>query len=243
MPKFINSKTAQRRRLEKISAFELGRPKARMGNPNTGIGEVIVQPQYDIYFAAAANALTLLNLFTLQQGMTYNFMGVPAFAKGPGHTTLVQPGMLDSSYTFIIRGISVYMQGLQGTATEELGTADALHMAGTYGRLEVNHHPYWEGILAWLPGGGGIITSGFGNTTAPNVAGNAVNGQPQSKNIYAIPGGIMINPQENFSFIINPTLSAGGAPTLDALVLPTAGPPSSGVSAWVRWDGTLIRVA
>lgn len=95
----------------------------------------------------------------------------------------------------------------------------------------------------WLPGGGGLLLGGYGNTTAPAVAGQAVNGLPQSRNIYAIPGGIMINPQENFSFIINPTISAGGAPTMLAATAPSAGIPASGLSAWVRWDGTLIRVA
>lgn len=243
MPKIITkSKSAQRRRLEAISAYELGRPRARMGNPNTGIGEVVVTPQYDIYFAAQNQALTLLTLFSLQQGATYNFMGVTAFAKGLGHTTLTQAGMLSSSYTYVIRGLSVTTTGLQGTAGF-LRYEDANNFLGSYGELDVNAKPYWWGILSWLPAGGGIVQSGVGSLTAPQSSCSSNNGNPQSKNIYPLPGGIMINPQENFGFVINPTINAGGAPSMLATVAPTSANPANGLSAWVRFDGTLIRVA
>ena len=243
MPTLNNRKTAQRRVLAKITSFELGRPKHRLGNPNTGIGEVIVQPQYDIYFAANNQALTLMNLFSLQQGATYNFMGVTAFQKSFGHTSLVQAGMLDSSYTFIIRALSCYVQGLQGTTNPYLNTQDLINLLSCGCDLQINHKSYFQGILGWLPGGGGAFSSGGGNTTAPNINLNAVNGWPERGNMYQIPGGIMINPQENFTFIVNPTQNAGGAPSTLATVAPTAGPPASGISAWIRFDGTLIRVA
>lgn len=246
MPRLIsNSKTAQRRRLESISAYELGRPRSRMGNPNTGIGEVVVQPQYDIFFAAPGNSLTLLNLFTQAQGSTYAFMGVTAFAKGPGHTTLVQPGMLDSSYTFVIRALSIYCAPLQGSGAglAYLNPEDLTNFLTSYVDLQINHKDYFQGIAGWLPAGGGPLISGGGSATAPLVALTSSNGLQQSKNMYPIPGGIMINPQENFSFIINPTLSAGGAPSMLAATTTAQGIPASGLSAWVRWDGTLIRVA
>src|SRR5260370_22045030 len=99
--------SAHRRRLAKISAYELGRPRARLGNPNTGIPEVVVQPIFDVYAVAVATAMGALNLFQVVQGQTYNFNGVTAFTKGPGHTTDVPPGILESSYTFIVRDIAV----------------------------------------------------------------------------------------------------------------------------------------
>jgi hypothetical protein len=216
-----------------------------MGNPNTGIGEVIVQPQYDIYFAAQSAALTLLTLFTQAQGSVYNYMGVTAFAKGPGHTSLVQNGMLDSSYTFVIRALSIYCAPLQGSGAGYvyLNPEDLTNFLSSYVDLKINHKDYFEGIAGWLPGGGGPIISGGGTTTAPLVALTSTNGLPQSRNMYPIPGGIMINPQENFSFTINPTLNAGGAPSMVASKTTATGIPASGLSAWVRWDGTLIRVA
>src|SRR5207245_7290980 len=88
------------RRLEKISAHELGRPRARLGNPNTGIPEVVVQPIYDIYAVAPATAMGALTLFQVTQGQTFNFNGVTAFTKGPGHPTLLQPGLLEPFFTF-----------------------------------------------------------------------------------------------------------------------------------------------
>lgn len=247
MPALIlNSKTAQRRRLEKISVFELGRPRARMGNPNTGVGEVLDQPQYDIYFAAQAQALTQLLLFSLPQGSTYNFMGVTAFAKGQGHTSLTRQGQLASSYSFIIRAISVFCTGLQTSVTPGKGylhIEDANNFLGSYMELDVNQKPWWQGIGYWLPGGGGAMQTGVGTLTAAAATSSTVNGWPVVNNMNSLAGGIPINPQENFAFTINPTINAGGAPSMLATVLPSAGAPAAGLSAWVRLDGTLIRVA
>jgi hypothetical protein len=243
MPELVNRKTAQRRRLSKITSFELGRPKARLGNPNTGIPEFLVQPVYDIYFAAAGQALALLTLFSLQQNAVYNFMGVTGFAKTFDHTNLVQAGMLDSSYSFIIRGLSVDISPLQGAAHPYLNHEDAINFLNSFVELDVNRKPYFQGKSMWLPGGGGPVFGGFGTLTAASAAATTTNGVAYAKNIYSLPGGIAINPQENFAFIINPTLSAGGAPTLLATVAPSAGIPAAGLSVWVRLDGTFIRVA
>jgi len=241
-----HSKAAPARRFHRITAQELGRPRARMGNPNTGIPEVVVQPEYDIYFVAAGSAMGLLSLFSVVQNQTYNFNGVTAFLKGPGHTTLLQPGMLESSYTYVVRALSVYVQGLQGTAGPtgpQLNVADAINFLSSYMAFRINRKPYFEGIGAWLPCGGGAMLSGFGVGSTTSVQGNTTNGLPYAKNVYAIPGGQFINPQEQFDFIINPTLNAGGTPSANAAVVYTVGPPSSGLSAWIRLDGTLIRVA
>jgi hypothetical protein len=242
------SKAAPARQFHRISAQELGRPRARMGNPNTGIPEVVVQPEFDIYFVAAGSPMGLLSLFSVVQNQTYNFNGVAAFLKGPGHTTLLQPGMLESSYTYIVRALSVYVQGLQGTATPtgpQLNIADAINFLSSYMAFRINRKPYFEGIGAWLPCGGGAMFSGAGVGTiaAGSAVGNTTNGLPYAKNVYGIPGGQFINPQEQFDFIINPTLNAGGTPSATAAVVLTAGFPASGLSAWIRLDGTLIRVA
>jgi hypothetical protein len=238
-----NAKTALRRRLEKISSYELGRPKARLGNPNTGIPEVLVQPIYDIFFAAAANALTLLTLFSLPVGSSYNFMGVTSFSKNTGHTNLVQNGMLDSSYSFIIRALAITCTALQGSTHPYLNNEDLTNFLTSYVELDVNRKPYFQGIGLWLPGGGGTVINGPASLTAPAGAVNSVNGFQYAKNVYTLPGGIAINPQENFAFVINPTINAGGAPTMLTGVAPSAGVPAAGLSAWVRFDGTLIRVA
>jgi len=232
-----------KRRLEGISAFELGRPRARMGNPNTGIPEIVVQPQYDIYAVAAGTAMGSLTLFTVPQGQTYNFNGVAGFNKGPGHTTLKQAGMLQSSYTFIVRGISVSATALQGSVHPLLHPEDLVNFLYSFFQFTINDKSYYDGIGAWLPCGGGPYLHGLGTLTAPASSFLATNGVPATDNIYSIPGGQYINPQETFAFIINPTLNAGGTPATLAAAGNPAGVPAAGLMAWVRLDGTLTRVA
>src|SRR5260370_4290946 len=155
--------SAHRRRLSKISAYELGRPRARLGNPNTGIPEVVVQPEFDIYAVAPATAMGALSLFQVVQGQTYNFNGVTAFTKGHGHTTIVQPGMLESSYTFIVRALSVTVSGLQGNATPIANPVDLQNLIHSFFQFTINRKSYFDGIGVWLPCGGGAFVSGFGS--------------------------------------------------------------------------------
>jgi hypothetical protein len=243
MPATQESYEARRRRFSKISAFELGRPKAKLGNPNTGIPEVIVQPLYDIYFVAPATAMPLLTLFTVPVGQNYNFGGVASFGKNFGHTNLVQAGMLESSYTFVVRALSIYIQAQQGNAHPILHPEDAINFLSSYMQFNINRKPYFDGIGAWIPGGAGAFLSGFGSLTAPASSFNTTNGLPQSRNVYPLPGGQFINPQETFNVIINPTINAGGAPLTLAAAGNPVGVPAAGLSAWWRLDGTLIRVA
>lgn len=246
MPKAVAGHT--RRQLAIMPAELLGRPRARLGNPNTGIPEVIVQPLYDIYFVAPGTAFPLLTLFSVPVGQTYNFGGVTAFSKNFGHTNLVQAGMLESSYTFIVRAIALYVQGQQGQAHPAVHREDLENLLGSYMQFNINRKPYFDGIGAWLPGGGGQFTGGFGTLTAPTSSFTNTNGLAQSRNVYPLPGGQFINPQETFNFIINPTLNAlsaggSGAPTALAAAGNPTGVPAAGIGAWLRLDGTLIRVA
>lgn len=256
MPRLTNKGFGRgdaQRRFETISAHELGRPKARLGNPNTGIPEVIVQPEYDIYAVAPGSAMGLLTLFSVVQNQTYNFNGVTAFSKSPGHVTLVQPGMLESSYTYIVRALAITVTALQGQATPILSPIDATNFLHSFMQFRINRKSYFDGIGAWLPCAGGVYMSAAA-TPLPSTAiavGTTFygvnNGLPHAGNMYVIPGGQYINPQEQFDFIINPTLNAGGTPTATAATLPAtaanANAPGAGLMAWVRLDGTLIRVA
>lgn len=245
----VRTKKGHARRPLGILPFEfLSRPRARMGNPNTGIPEVIVQPLYDIYFVAVAAAFPLVTLFTVPKGQQYTLGGVAAFTKNFAHTNLLQAGMLQSSYTYVVRALSMYVQAQQGTAHPLVHPEDMANLLSTFGRFEINSKSYFDGILGWLPAGGGMSGFGFGTLTAPNSASVTTNGWPDAGNIYALPGGQFINPQEQFDFIIDPTQNAllaggNGAPTTLALVGNPAGVPAAGLGAWVRFDGTLIRVA
>lgn len=240
-----NSKTEPRRRMMRIPASMIGRPHARLGNPNTGIPEVIVQPLYDIYFVANAQVAPFLTLFTVPKGQTYNFGGVTGFTKTINHTNLSQAGMLQSSYTYVVRGLSVFIQGLQasGASTPYLNAADALNMSATFCQFNINGKSYYDGLVGWLPCAGGVMLSGFGVGSTTQAVANSTNGLAYSKNMYVIPGGQFINPQETFDFQFNPTLAAGGAWTSATTVAAGVSAPAAGISAWARLDGTLIRVA
>lgn len=240
--KLSNSKTAVRRRMPRVPAELVGRPHARLGNPNTGIPEVIVQPLYDIYFVANTQTAPFLTLFSNARGSTYNFGGVTSFIKTFNHTNLVQNGMLESSYTFVVRAMSIFAQGLQGTAGY-LNVVDALAFAGTFAQFNINQKSYYNGLVGWLPCAGGVNLQGSGVGSTTQAVYNSTNGMTYAKNMYQLPGGQFINPQENFDFQINPTLCAGGAWSTAATVAPGVSAPANGLSAWVRLDGTLIRVA
>lgn len=238
-----SDRQARREDFETISAYELGRPRARLGNPNTGIPEVIVQPLYDIYGVAPATPFPLLTLFTIPVGQNYNFGGVASFAKNFGHTNLVQAGMLESSYTFVVRALSIYIQAQQGIAHPMLHPEDAVNFLSSYMQFNINRKPYFDGIGAWIPGGGGVFFTGIASLTAPAAAIATTNGLPQSRNVYPLPGGQFINPQETFNVIINPSLNAGGTPSTLAVAGNPVGVAAAGLFAWWRLDGTLIRVA
>lgn len=237
-----------RRRLEQLPAALLGRPRARLGNPNTGIPEVIRQALYDIYFVAPGNPFPLLTLFAVQQNQTYNFGGVTAFSKGKVHTNIKQGGMLQSSYSYMARSIGLYVQGQQGTAHPGVHREDLENLLGSFLQFTINDKSYFDGIPAWAPGGGGASYGGIGSLTAPASSVTATNGWPVSSNTYALPGGQFINPQETFAAIIDPTqnaLAAGGtgAPSTLAAAGNPVGVPAAGIGAWFRIDGVLIRVA
>ncbi|MGH9582109.1 MAG: hypothetical protein ACRD4O_04140 [Bryobacteraceae bacterium] len=232
-----------RKSFGRLSASELGRPHARVGNPNLGIPETVIQPLYDIYFVAPGNAMPTLQLFSQPQGAQYNSGGVAAFNKTADHTYLTQAGMLSSSYSFIIRALSFTVKALQGQTHPNLHPEDAGNILSSWTELNINQKPYFDGILEWLPAGGGIVFGGLGTLTAPTSAFASTNGNPQASNIYELPGGIQILPQENFFVTIDPSKNAGGAPsTLAAAGFPT-GVPAAGLGCWFRMDGMLVRVA
>jgi hypothetical protein len=208
-----------------------------MKNPNTGIPEFVVLPQYDIYAVAAGGTSGYLQLFSLQVGAAYAYFGITSFNKTLNHTTLQQAGMLQSSYTYIVRAISVYVSGNPADANAPYcSVADTGNLLATLGTFNINDKVYSQGIIGWLPAGGGVHSTGTG--TASNIT--AQNGWPVTHNIYEIPGGQYINPQETFNFTIDPTKSNLGT---GWVAKATAAGAASGIMAWVRFDGTLIRVA
>lgn len=227
----------------RLSVHELGRPHARVGNPNLGIAEAIVQRVYDIYFVAPGSVMPTLNLFSAQQGTAYNFGGVASFLKTDDHTNLRQGGMLASSYSYLIRAMGFTVKALQSQAHPLPHPEDVANILGSFAQLKINEKSYLDTILEWLPAGGGQAFSGFGTLTAPTSTFMSTNGWPVASNVFEIPATITILPQENFYFTIDPSKNAGGAPTALAAAGNPTGVPAAGLGCWLFFDGMLIRVA
>lgn len=248
-------------RWKETASAELGKPRLRTSNPlMAGYLEGITQALYDIYFAApGVTGIVALNLFQLPIGSNYAFNNVGAFAKTRNHTNLTLNGVLAAPNKHIIRAISVYVQGVQssGVSTSpaaapvapqpELHPVDMLNFAATYCNLSINEKPYQDTIIGRLPAGGGVVLSGFssGPTAGTQVlSSSSNNGWPDVRNTYSLAyGGIPLEQQQTFNFLIDPTKAAGGAwNTISAT--PAAGTQNiqgTGIGAWVFLDGTLFR--
>lgn len=226
----------------------MGRPKLRMSNPIfAGYLEGITQALYDIWFLAVATVAPKLTLFSVPVGGQYNSGGVAAFNKTFDHTNLSQQGMLEAPNKHIIRAISVYAEGVQGTTNagngELLHPIDASNLLTVSFQLNINRKPYQDSIIGRLPAGGGLFISGSSTTTAGAAqalqAGG--NGWPVRDNTYSLAyGGIPLEQQQNFNAIIDPTQSNGGAFT-SVTAAAVNGQVGTGISLWVFLDGTLFR--
>jgi hypothetical protein len=222
-----------------LDTVDLGRPRLRVRNPiMAGYLEGITQALYDIYCVAANTATIKLTLFSLQEGSVYNFGGVAAFAKSRAHTNLVQSGMLEAPNKHITRAISVFTQS-------NMTTGDQSKFGVCSARFFVNQKSYQDTVVARLPGGGGTYAALAGTFTAPQGYAQTANGWPDTRNTYSLAyGGVPIEQQQNFQFVIDPTISGGGsaAPfTTDNTVSATVPVAGTGVNAWVFLDGTLFR--
>jgi hypothetical protein len=237
MPSLLKG-NGSRRKFGRMPFELLGKPRARMQNGNTGIPEVAVLRVFDIYAVQQASAMGKLKLFSLPQGAQYNFNGVTSFAKGPQHTSILQAGMLESSYSYVVRALSITIMGLQGNALALPNPTDIANYLTSFHQFNINRKAYMEGPGLFIPGGNSVYANG--SFTAP--AGVASNGFPMAQNVYDLPGGQFINPQENFDWIVDPTQNAGGTPVA-VTTAPNAYGAGNGLMAWHSLDGTLERVA
>jgi len=161
----------------------------------------VVWSLFDIYAVAAGGTMGKLSLYTVQQGANYNFNGVTAFAKGEQHVSLVQPGQLESSYTFHRARALRLRAGSQGTAHPAVHREDLEKPAGLAGEVPHQQKRILHRHSGMAARGGGQVTLGFGSLTVPTASFTNTNGWQETDNVYALPGGQYINPQETFDCI------------------------------------------
>jgi hypothetical protein len=239
-----------------IEESEIGNPKLLMAlrrNPIVaGQLEYLVQPVYDYYAVAVATPLSKQNLFTLPIGQQYTPTGGVPFAKTVFHTNLVQAGMLDAPKKLLIKAPATVPRG-------DIAPQDLTSFTGTtYFELSISGKPYWQSNVLKTPAGAGPFTQNISTQTL--VAGGTManagsNGWPHTHNIATItdpvpqiPGldpmepilGQLIEQNQNFTVLLDPTISGTAAATTLAAA-PTTQFVGTGINAWVYLEGILAR--
>jgi len=241
-----------------ISEREVGRPKLRMLRTNpivAGQLEYLVQPVYDFYAVAVATAVTKQQLFAQPIGASYTPSGGAAFIKTLYHTNLVQPGMLDAPKKLLVKAVAIVLRS-------DVNPYDISSFIGlTLAQLTISGKDYWTSLVSKCPAGAGAFgsnTSGY-QSAAALAAGAALNsnGWPSAQNVATItdpmpqiPGldqmepilGQLIEQNQNFALILDPTISGAAAFTTAAAAAANANVYSgTGINAHAYLEGVLAR--
>ncbi len=238
-----------------IAEREVGRPKTRHLRTNpivAGQLEYLVQPIYDFYGVAVATAVTKQQLFAQPIGASYTPTGGAAFTKTLYHTNLVQPGMLDAPKKMLVKAVAVVLRS-------DISPQDLASFIGlTLAQLTISGKDYWTALVSKCPAGAGAFTANISTQTlaAGGTLSNAgSNGWPSAQNVATItdpmpqiPGldpmepilGQLIEQNQNFGVILDPTISGAAAFTTLAAA-PATQFVGTGVNVHVYLEGVLAR--
>lgn len=237
---------------------EVGRPKFQSFRKNpivAGQLEYLVQPIYDFYGVAVTTQVTKQQLFATAIGTSYTPAGGAAFTKTEYHTNLVQNGMLDAPKKFLVKAPATIVRS--DAAPIDLNA----FIGQTQFDLAISGKLYWQSIVSKTPAGAGGFVSGAAVTTAvatTQTALTAANGWPTAQNVASItdpmpqiPGldpmepilGQLIEQNQNFSVVLDPTLTGVAAFTTSAAgpVAATGGVIGTGLNVHVYLEGVLAR--
>ena len=238
-----------------LTEHEVGRP--RLGGPRhnpivSGQLEYLVQPIYDFYAVAVATAVTKQSQFSQPIGAAYTPAGGAAIVKTVYHTNLVQPGMLDAPKKMLVKAISCVLRS-------DIAPSDLASFIGlSYVELDISGKPYWQSLLSKCPAGAGAYSSSISTQTLAaggTFATSGANGWPTASNVNCItddmpqvPGldpmepilGQLIEQNQNFQFVIDPTITGAAAFTTLAAA-PATQFVGTGVNEHTYLEGVLMR--
>lgn len=236
---------------DQISEVEVGRPKLKMLRTNpivAGQLEYIVQPVFDFYGVAVATAVTKQQMFAQPIGASYTPSGGAAFVKTVYHTNLVQPGQLDAPKKHLVKAVA-------GVIRSDVGPQDLNSFIGTtLVQFVVSGKDYWTALFSKCPAGAGGFWAGT-SPTAATLGTSAANGWPSAQNVATItdpmpqiPGldpmeplmGVVVEQNQNFSVVLDPTISGVAAFTTLAAA-PATIFPGTGINVHVYLEGVLAR--
>jgi hypothetical protein len=247
--------------LQEIEAHEIGRPHFRFKNPLAGgLGDFVVQPEWDFYGIAASTACVQQTLFSIPQGQNFTITGGATFAKTLQTTSMQLNAQLQPPERLLVRGIQVFLDNTmnQGDVAKAVSQILLNFNVSTKSFFVTN-------LLAKLPAGGGGWAQQFGATAATTIIGVVGNGIPNEHQGYAVtaPGaqgfsatgdpneiamstfpqidGILIAQQQAFKVVVDPTLAAHIAAAGFSTAAAGAVPPGTGLNMFVHLEGTKAR--
>jgi len=242
-------------RCQEIAEREVGRPKLHMLRKNpivAGQLEYLVQPIFDFYGVAVATAVTKQQMFAQPIGAQYTPSGGAAFIKTLYHTNLVQPGMLDAPKKLLVKAVAIVLRS-------DIDMHDLNSFIGlTLAQLTISGKDYWTSLVSKCPGGAGAFS--FTMSTQTLAAGGTIgtagsNGWPSAQNVATItdpmpqiPGldamepilGQLVEQNQNFALILDPTITGSAAFTTSAAA-PATQFVGTGINAHAYLEGVLAR--
>lgn len=241
--------------LQELEAHEIGRPHFRMKNPLAGgLGDFVIQPEWDYYGVAASTACVAQTLFQIPQGNPFTITGGATFNKTLQTTSMVLNGQLQAPERLLVRGITVYVDNLtnQGDLAKFLSQTLLNFFVSTKSFLVL-------GVIGKLPAGGGAWAQ-QANIAATTVAVMSVtgNGMPSEHQGFGLTGpgvssatdpssnfpqidGVLIAQQQAFKVVVDPTQAAHIAAAGFTTAATGAVPPGIGLNAFVYLEGTKAR--
>jgi hypothetical protein len=242
--------------LEEIPAHEIGRPHFRLHNMlAAGLGDFVVQPEWDYYGVATSTATVLQTLFSIPQGNQFTITGGSTFAKTLQTTSMVQMSQLQAPERMLVRGISVFLDN-------DMNQADtAQFLSQTIVNFFISTKSFFViNLAAKLPANGGAWAQQFGATAATTIIGVTGNGIPSEHQGFRLtdpgvtgtPGvdqfpevdGILIAQQQAFKVVVDPTqashINAAGVGFTTKAATGVV-PVGIGVNAWVHLEGQKAR--
>ncbi len=238
-----------------IAEREVGRPRLHglRNNPIVaGQLEYLVQPIFDFYGVAVNTSVTKQQLFAQPIGAAYTPAGGAAIIKTLYHTNLVQPGMLDAPKKLLVKALAIVTRS--DIAPQDLSSFIGLTVA----QLQISGKDYWTSLVSKAPAGAGAY--GFYVSTQTLAAGGTManmgsNGWPSAQNVATItdpmpqiPGlapmepilGQLIEQNQNFSVVLDPTITGAAAFTTLAAA-PATQFVGTGVNVHAFLEGVLAR--
>jgi hypothetical protein len=239
--------------LQEISAHEIGRPKFRLRNMlAAGLGDFVVQPEWDYYGVAVSTAVVKQVLFSIPANNPVTITGGATVTKTLQMTSMQQSAQLQAPERMLVRGLTVF-------CSNDINQADMNRFGSqTIVNFFISTKSFFVvGVLAKLPAGGGTWAQQFGATAAATIIGTVGNGIPTEHQGFRLtdpgcdgtPGvdqfpnidGILIAQQQAFRVEVDPSQAAWAQATGFTTNSNATVPIGTGINAFVYLEGQKAR--